>query len=87
MIRSKLQAGITEDQFIEEFDDIMGFTGFKFFSPYKPETEELASLKRSWMPMILERIHRMNPTANKWADINNISDKLRLFLKLRNEEI
>jgi hypothetical protein len=87
MIRSRLISGITEDEFIEDFDELMGFTGFQFFLPYDPTTKSLASLKRSWMPSVLERIHRMNPTKNKWADINNLSDNLRVFLKLRNEEI
>lgn len=87
MIRSRLTSGITEEEFIEDFDELMGFIGFKFFVPHNPETNELASLKRSWMPSVLERIYRMNPTKNKWADINNLSDRLRVFLKLRNEEI
>jgi hypothetical protein len=88
MIRSSLEAGgITEDEFIEKFDEVMDFIGFRMFNPYNPQTGSLASLERVPMPAVLERIYRMNPTLNKWADINNLSDKLRVFLKLRNEEI
>jgi len=35
----------------------------------------------------LNRIYRMNTTKNKWANINNISDKLKLFLALKGENI
>jgi hypothetical protein len=87
MIRELLNNGITEDEFIERFDEIMGFTGFKMFNPYNSVTGDLASLKRTEMPVVLERIYRMNTTKNKWANVKNISDKLRVFLKLKGEEI
>jgi hypothetical protein len=86
-IRELLIKGITEEYFIENFDVLMDFIGFKIFNPYDPATKELASLKRSWMPSILERIYRMNPTRNKWADINNISESLKVFLKLKGEDV
>jgi hypothetical protein len=86
-IRSLLISGITEEYFIENFDQLIDFIGFKIFNPYDPGTGALASLKRTWIPSVLERIHRMNPTKNKWADINSISDNLKLFLKLKGEDI
>jgi len=86
-IRNMFINGITEDHFIENFNELIEFIGFKIFDPYNPETGSLASLKRTWMPSVLERLYRMNPIKNKWADINNISDRLRLFLKLKGEDI
>lgn len=86
-IRSLLIGGITEDYFIQNFDDIIVFTGFNRFVPFGYETGSLAKLERVWITECLERIYRMNTTNNKWADISNISDNLKLFLKLRGEEI
>jgi hypothetical protein len=86
-IRSMLTNGITEDDFIENFEDIMSFVGFRFFEPADPEKGQLARLTRMWMPSCLEKIYRMNTTKNSWADYERLSDKLRTFLKLKQEEI
>jgi hypothetical protein len=87
-IRQMLINGLTEDEFIERFEEIMEFSGFKKFEPYTPgDNGHLARLVKVSMPEYLERIHRMNVTKNSWADINNISDRLKLFLSLRGENI
>jgi hypothetical protein len=87
MIRYRLEGGMTEEEFIGGFDEIMEFTGFSRFVPFDKETGSLARIERIGMAECLGRIHRMNASANKWADISSMSDKLRVFLKLRNEEI
>ncbi len=86
-IRNIFSNGITEDEFIERFDELMEFIGFNRFVPYNEETKALANLEKIQMRERLEKIHRMNPTKNKWADINNISDKLKIFLKLKEEDL
>jgi hypothetical protein len=86
-IREMLVNGITEDDFIEKFDELIEFIGFKFFDPAEPKIGKLAGLKRMWMPSCLEKIYTMNPTKNNWANYERISEKLKLFLKLKGEEV
>lgn len=85
MIRQRLVDGITEDEFIQDFEEIMGFNGFKFFEPADRDSGKLARLTRMWMPSCLNKIYSMNASKNAWADEE--SDRLRAFLKLRGEEI
>jgi hypothetical protein len=80
-------SGITEDFFIENFEELMEYNGFKRFEPYDEVTKTLARLVRVDISDCLNRIYRMNTTKNKWANINNISDKLKLFLALKGENI
>jgi hypothetical protein len=87
MVRERLVRGITEEEFIQDFEEIMGFSGFRFFEPNDKITGRLARLTRLSMPSCLNKIHSMNPTGNSWADYEKISDKLKAFLKLRGEEI
>jgi hypothetical protein len=87
IIRERLTRGITEDEFIQDFEEIMDFIGFKFFSPADVKINKLASLKKMWMPSCLAKIHRMNPNVNKWANYDEISEKLKLFLKIKGEDV
>jgi hypothetical protein len=86
-IRQMLVNGITEDEFIERFEEIMEFIGFKFFNPADVKINKLASLDRMWMPSCLEKIYRMNPSKNNWANYEKISERLKLFLKLKGEDV
>lgn len=92
MIRQRLVSGITEDEFIEDFEEIMSFKGFMMLVPkdddWRPNPHvrnQPMRLQRMWMPSCLNKIHSMNPSRNAWAD--EVSDRLRAFLKLRGEEI
>lgn len=86
IMRSMLTDGITEDDFIAHFDEIMKFSGFRMFQEEKPGVH-YARLVRMSMKECLDKIHRMNPTENSWAESSRISEKLKVFLKLMGEEI
>jgi hypothetical protein len=86
-IRQILVNGLTEDEFIEKYDEMIDFIGFKYFSPADLKTRKLASLEKMLMPSCLSKIYRMNPTKNSWANYDTISDKLKLFLSLKGEKL
>jgi hypothetical protein len=85
-IRRLFTSGITEDFFIENFEELMEYNGFKRFEPYNEVTKTLARLVRADISDCLNRIYRMN-IKNSWADYKNMSDKLKLFLALKGENI
>jgi hypothetical protein len=85
-IRKLFTSGITEDFFIENFEELMEYNGFKRFEPYNEVTKTLARLVKADISDCLNRIYRMN-IKNKWADYKNMSDKLKLFLALKGENI
>jgi len=85
-IRRLFTSGITEDFFIENFEELMEYNGFKRFEPYNEATKTLARLVRVDISDCLNRIYRMN-IKNSWADYKNMSDKLKLFLALKGENI
>jgi hypothetical protein len=85
-IRRLFTSGITEDFFIENFEELMEYNGFKRFEPYNEVTKTLARLVRVDISDCLNRIYRMN-IKSSWADYKNMSDKLKLFLALKGENI
>jgi hypothetical protein len=93
-IRDIISKGMTEDYFIENFDELMNYRGFMRFAEKNPNWKpnphvrnRPVELERSPIKDCLSRIHRMNIVSNNWADIKSISDKLKLFLALKGENI
>jgi len=73
----KFVEGITEEEFIESFDDIR--KEYNFVLEVSPESEQ------TLISDMLFDIYISNPSSNGWANNNNLSDKLKLFLKLKGE--
>lgn len=80
--------GMTEDEFIEEYDAVKRFYSTDIdhsilqFSGV-PTGDQISTK----MPEILHDIYISNPKKNAWADRPNWSERLRAFLILRGEEL
>ena len=85
-LRALITAGISEEFFIENFDIISESILFKKFDPFK-KGHNLARLLRYDINTILTLIYDYNTISNSWAMPENISNTLKLFLKLQGEEI
>jgi uncharacterized protein YggU (UPF0235/DUF167 family) len=72
----KFADGITEEEFIDNFDDIRD--EYNLILEISPESKE-----RIIKDMLFD-IYISNPPRNGWAN-NEISDKLKLFIKLKGE--
>jgi uncharacterized protein YggU (UPF0235/DUF167 family) len=72
----KFADGITEEEFIDNFDDIR--EEYNLILEVSPESEQ-----RLIKDMLFD-IHISNPSKNGWAN-DELSDKLKLFLKLKGE--
>jgi hypothetical protein len=84
-IFEKFNDGITEEEFIEMFEEIQNAytSSYPVFSystgklENRVETDSLFS--------ILDDVYMSNPEKNKWCLVENMSESLKLFLKLNGE--
>lgn len=76
---------ITEDMFMENYDRIrMIFSDPEMY--FDPKEMRLAERDEP-VVNLLNKIYKFNKVENKWADPKNLSDKLKLFLQFKGEDI
>jgi hypothetical protein len=77
--------GLTEEEFIENFNQILEAYSIPYlvFSQKNLRLEEYMDVNS--ITTILDDIYMSNPEKNKWCLLENMSEKLKLFLKLNGE--
>jgi len=84
-IFDKFTDGITEEEFMEMFEEIQYIytSSYPVFSYSSAKLEERVETDSTLS--ILDDIYMSNPEKNKWCLVENMSESLKLFLKLNGE--
>jgi hypothetical protein len=77
--------GLTEEEFIENFNQILEAYSIPYlmFSQKNLRLEEYVDVNS--ITTILDDIYMSNPEKNKWCLSENMSENLKLFLRLNGE--
>jgi len=77
--------GLTEEEFIENFNQILEAYSIPYlmFSQKNLRLEEYVDVNS--ITTILDDIYMSNPEKNKWCLPENMSENLKLFLRLNGE--
>jgi hypothetical protein len=77
--------GLTEEEFIENFNQILEAYSIPYlmFSQKNLRLEEYVDVNS--ITTILDDIYMSNPEKNKWCLLENMSENLKLFLRLNGE--
>jgi hypothetical protein len=84
-IFDRFSNGITEEEFIEMFEEVQHIytSSYPVFSYSTGKLED--RVETDSMFSILDDIYMSNPEKNKWCLVENMSETMKLFLKLNGE--